>query len=136
MNVFNECKSLGIPEEEYFESLEILDGQGYIEAIKSLSGTHPEFEVLASAMEEYLDQEFKDYDSIFEKVCFQIVNEGEISNTNIQNSQNLPKRVAEHILEILELYDQIKVSKTMGIEDHNWTIHYISPELKRRLQNN
>lgn len=131
-NILEETKSLGIHQEEFFESIEILENRGYIKATR-VFGNIPisHFSITVYGFDKYARAYIGDYDFIFKSVTFQIVNHNNWDNKSISTALNQPQMIVNHILDVLKNKDLIKVVKTIGRGIH---IFAVSPELKRMLR--
>jgi hypothetical protein len=129
-SILAQAKSLGIHPEEFFETLEILDKRGYIEATRVHEGNIPLFSITVYGFDKYARIYLDDYDSVIESVAFQIVNFNNVDNKSISTSLNQSQMIVDHIFDVLENKGLIRLSKTFdGV--HIWDV---SPELKRMLR--
>ncbi|MCH5431594.1 hypothetical protein LT991_02080, partial [Leptospira interrogans serovar Canicola] len=76
----------------------------------------------------YIQSNFTDFTTIFNKACMNILNEGLNTNFQIAENMNAHILIVNHIFEKLEEKGLIKSIKDMS---GRYRIHYISPELKR-----
>ncbi len=131
--IMEQTKSLGIHQEEFFESLEILENRGYIKATR-VFGNIPisHFLITVYGFEKYAHAYIEGYNSIFQSVAFQIVNHDKKNNKSISMALNQPQMIVNHILDVLQISGKIKVTNEGG-GGRNICIFSVSPELKRML---
>jgi hypothetical protein len=112
------------------ESLEILDGRGYVRIGRVLSGDVYHISVTDYGLEEYLEVYVRNYESIFRNVGLQIANLGRKSNNEIAEALDQPQVIVDHILSTLDNRGHIRLQKIYG---GSLFILSVSPELKRSL---
>jgi hypothetical protein len=134
VKLLEHIKSLEIPQVEFYESLEILDSRGYINATRVINGNIPLFSISVFGFDKYARLYLQDYTSIINSVATQIINEGKKDSKSIADTLKKPNIIIIHILKMLEQNSLIKIIETVG--GRYVIITYVSPELKRRLQNN
>ena len=129
-SILEQVSSLDIPQEEFFESLEILDRKGYIKAGRN-AGVRgiPFFSITSYGFDKYAIVYIDNYDSVLKSVVSQIVNHNKKDNSSISASLNQPQMIVDHFLEVLERKRLIKVVKHLG----GTRIWDVSPELRRML---
>lgn len=132
-SILGQAKPLGIHPEEFFETLEILDRSGYIEAIEGRGGNIRNFLITVYGFDEYARVYIDDYNSILDSVAFQIVNHNNMNNRSISASLEQPQMIVDHILNVLERKELIKLAKRFGGGIHIHVLN-VSPELKRMLR--
>lgn len=120
--------TMGITDEEFHDSLVILDEQFYIKATKVMSRQIPIFQITTSGFDQYVKSQFDDYENMVAQVCLKILNEQKKLNTEIAEQTGFPLRIVDHIFETLESKGLIKQIKTMGPLNQ---IVSVSPQLKR-----
>ncbi|EKP05819.1 TIR domain protein [Leptospira kirschneri str. 2008720114] len=126
--VYGYLKECEISDEEILESLEILDSKKIIKGQKTLGGNIPFFSITHHGFEIYIQSNFTDFTTIFNKACMNILNEGLNTNFQIAENMNAHILIVNHIFEKLEEKGLIKFIKDMS---GRYCIHYINPELKR-----
>jgi len=92
---------LEIPEQEFHESIEILDGKHYIKAAKLFGGSIPFFNITHFGFDLYLRRIFSGYDAIYDQVCLVILNEKLTANDEIAKRLGQPFSIVDHIFEDL-----------------------------------
>jgi len=122
-----------VPEEELKDSLEILDGEGYIKLMRAMGGGFFPYQITTYGFDAYANVAIPDYQSKVAAVVSVIVNEKLASNIEIQKRLNENQIIVDHILAVLETKGHIKQAKMIGGLSH---IHYVSPSLRRALSGN
>lgn len=131
--VFNKNSSYFSSEEAFIESLEVLDGDGYISLLPVI-GSSPinnHFTVTLKGFDLYANTYITDYSKITYNIVASIVNENMMENQQIAKALNLNVVIVDHILDLLENNNFIQLSKTIGVLSH---IYNVSPKLKRLLK--
>ncbi len=119
-----------ISETQFRESLDILDRKYYIKGTKAQGGLMVILEISTFAFDKYINNILPDYNIILNNVISLIVNKNVNNNENIIKELNVNKIVVNHILNVLELKNYVKLTRAQG----NFIfIFNISPELKRIL---
>ncbi|MBE9594664.1 MAG: molecular chaperone Tir, partial [Proteobacteria bacterium] len=128
--ILEQASSLDIPQEEFFESLEILDRKRYIKAGRN-AGVRgiPFFSITSYGFDKYARVYIDNYDSILKSVVSQILNHDKKDNSSISASLNQPQMIVDHFLEVLVRKKLIGVTKHLG----GTRIWDVSPELRRML---
>ncbi len=129
-SILEQASSLDIPQEEFFESLKILDRKRYIKAGRN-AGVRgiPFFSITFYGFDKYVRVYLDNYDSVLKSVVSQIVNHNKKDNLSISASLNQPQRIVDHFFELLERKRLIGVTKHLG----GTRIWDVSPELRRML---
>lgn len=127
-DLFNYMADLQIPQQDFLESIDILDRKGYIEGTKVIGGAIPFFQISHYGFDEYLRRVFSGYESIHSNVCLAILNENQTQNVQIAQRLNLPLPIVDHVMEDLKNRGLVRAEKFLG---GGQTIFSISPELKR-----
>lgn len=130
--LYKTMADLQIPEQEFVESIEILDSKHYIEGTREFSGGIPWFRVTHYGFDEYLRRTFDGYGALYDQVCLAILNQGLTDNKVIAQALNQPLSVVNHIMENLNNHGLVRAEKSIGGGQH---IFGISPELKRHYRN-
>lgn len=136
-DILNIQQKIDINEDEFYDSLEILDSRGYIRADRRVGSKRMNsFQITVRGYEEFAEAYIDNYSSIVKSVVSELVNLNARNSRTISNSINQPLMVVNHILESFENKNWIKISKMVGSGDgSNLRISSISPELKRILSN-
>lgn len=118
-----------VPEEELYDSLEILENHGYVKLNKTLGGIYL-FQITTLGFDVYAKAMIPDYQDKITSVAFAIVNENLRSNVTIREHLKENPLIVNHILNLFENSDLIKQAKLLsGISQ----IVNVSPALKRAL---
>lgn len=123
----------GLSKEIINESLEILDGRGYINATKVLSGEIPSFKIGWTRYEDYLRRYLPDYPSLIDKIAYMIVNEGKRRTESFCSELGLSVLIVNTILNHLESRRMITMAQFV---DGSCEVESVLPELKRKLRTN
>lgn len=129
--VFEVAKSRGIDKAGVQESIEILDGRGYLKASRVLGGGIYHFGVTDYGFDEYLRVKLDNYDGLTRAVGFEIVNHDTRSTWEIAEKLEQPAIIVGHILERFQNRGFIKM---ISAKTGPGKIISVSPELKRALQ--
>ncbi len=121
----------GLSHELIFESVDILDGRGYLNASKVLGGDISHFQIPWSGFLEYFRYYLPNYNELVDQVAFMIVNEGQTTTESFSSKVKQPRVIINHILETLERNGFIQTSKYL---DGTCEVFQVSPELKRKLR--
>ncbi len=128
VTIYEQLKAYEIPENDFNETIEILDNRGHIEATRVLGGAIPHYSITTYGFDEYARVYVTDYNRIVKAVVFQIVNHNAKNSSSIATSVMQPDMIIDHILDVLASKGLIKLSKTIG---GGVNIFNVSPELKR-----
>lgn len=131
--IFLKDEKLLVPEEELNDSLEVLDGNGYIKLIRTIGGGLMPYQITTYGFDVYANTEVQNYQGKIAAVVSAIVNEKLTSNDEIQERLSENKAIVDHILNVLENNGHIKQAQLIGGLSH---IFYVSPSLKRALSCN
>lgn len=135
--IWEKAQALDVALDEFCESIEILNDDGYIRGDKRNTGKDWNISIFRLSnygFEEYAKAWTTDYDSICKSVISRIVNEKDDENIAIATALNQPLVIVNHILDILSEQGRLKLKKPMNTSGV-WTILQPSPELKRLLRN-
>lgn len=123
--------SLGIPMEQVVETQEILDNRGYAKVHGTIGPKH----ICSMTLTEWGFNTFArtlpDYERALEAVALMIVRDGLDGSHKIMNALDLPPRLIEHALFVLEDNGFIRTTSMMS---GDILVDYVSPELRRKLQ--
>jgi hypothetical protein len=125
----NELAELQISKDAFFETIEILDGKGYVEVKKCLGGI-PYVGVSHYGLQKYLESNYPSFDRIVADACYCIVNEGMTNSKVIGEKLNQPLALINHIFDTLRDQGLVNLSGQLSIDK---TIYKVSAELKRKL---
>ena len=131
----NRAKSQDIPEEQFFESLEILSSRGYIRGEKVFDRTNRihYFTITDYGMEQYACNYIKDYGEHARNVGLRLLNSNERNSVQIAPALNISLLLVNHIISMFKARGWVKViESTSG--DFNYYIWEISPELRRAMR--
>jgi hypothetical protein len=130
-----EAKALDIPEEDFYDSLEVLDSRGYIKGHKVFDRTNriKSLNINIFGYDEYAQTYLENYPEIIKSVIAEIVNLDKTDSLEIASSLNQQVRVINHILEILESQGLIRFLKLSG-GDNKILVRSYTPELKRKIR--
>jgi len=133
-SLFGNGENLGFSRAEIKDCIEVLEQNGYLDVSRYLGGDGDNyschFRVTTYGLDNYARSYITDYSETLEKVVSLIVNEGINSNTGIQEKIDKPIVIINHILDVLESNDHVKLSKTTG---DMVQIYNISASLRRAL---
>lgn len=126
-SLLKEIDSLGITQDDLFDSLEVLADEHYIEPSKTIGGglRINDFEITEFGFEQYANEYISDYPSRVNKVI------GEIIEDN-REVYDKPEIIVEHILDHLAARGLLKLSKRMG---GRVVIMHVSAQMKRQYKN-
>lgn len=119
-----------IPQEELKDSLEILDGKGYIKLMRTFGGGFFPYQITTYGFDAYANTAVPDYQGKIAAVVSAIVNERLTSNEEIQERLKENRVIIDHILSVLESDGHIKQARMCGGLSE---IINVSPSLKRAL---
>lgn len=126
----SELDPLGIMSEDITDSLQMLDGRGYIRTERG-GGQVFAIWVTGIGFLDYINKFAKEYYPVFEAVGDQIVNKSAKKNIEIAKSLEQPLIVVDLIIEYLEKLGHLRVSR---YADYQIEIHKTSVELKRAFK--
>ncbi|WFN35240.1 toll/interleukin-1 receptor domain-containing protein [Methanogenium sp. S4BF] len=100
----------GITEDEFYDTIEIMDGRGYIEAEQCYGGEIPAIKISTLLLEKYCRQCIDDYDNKVVSVISAIVNENKLENSEIAAESGIKQSIVSHILIYLDNIGKIKTT--------------------------
>lgn len=122
---------LEIPPEHLFESLNVLDRRGYIEATRVIGPAIPFIIISNYGFEQYAQVYIERYDDAMRDIIAAIVNNGLEDSKSISELLNQPHMLVTHVLDLLESNGLIRVIREGGSDT---VIFYnVSPELRRMI---
>jgi hypothetical protein len=123
---------LGISEKQIMETEEILEGRLFIKLLRVMGPPHVyDFSITSYGFEQFVQGAIPDYGTLCADVGRLLVQEKQSSNFSIAQELDRPVRLVDHILESMEYSGLLKASQTM---DGTIDVYWVSPELKRKLQ--
>ena len=133
--IWEEVKLFDFHEDGYFESLEILHSRGYIKGHKVADGTNRinRFLVTNFGFDQYARVYLDDYDSVFDAVAYQVVNNEKSNSLTIAANLSQPIMIINHILNVLESNGLVRLRRTVNRENRI-DVAAVLPELRRRLR--
>ncbi len=131
----NQTESMGIPLEEFFDSLRILQRKGYLELKEAMGGHIGLLKIRTLGFERYARNFIANYRELGEIVKALLENAEMRTNTALVTYLQQPDLVIEQILHRLAEEGLIGISETMGNKD-NIRVYNISPELRRLWKRN
>ena len=133
-SLFGGGENLGFSREEIKDCIEVLEQNRYLDVSRYLGGGGDKyschFRVTTFGLENYARSYITDYSETSEKVVSLIVNEGISSNAAIRENIDKPIVIINHILDVLESNNHVKLSKTLG---GMVRIYNVSASLRRAL---
>lgn len=127
-DLYQGMRDLQIPEEEFVESIHVLDESHWIEGIKVIGGQIPQFRMTEHGFDQYLRRIYPDYEKVYDQVCLAILNEGLTVNQEITARLAQPISVVDHVMEDLNSRGLINAQKFLGGGQKVFTV---SPQLRR-----
>lgn len=128
--LWNQVEPLGISQQDFEDSLRILDQYRFIEGFKG-GDRIIAFTITLYGFHEYAKAFLSDIDSILNGVIARIVNDQMTDSQVIARSLEQPHLIVEYILKLLANNDKLVTSEPIGRSIY---VADISPELKRMLQ--
>ena len=134
-SLFGDGDSLGFSRSEIKDSIEILEQNGYIDiSIYMRDGGDNYachyYKVTTYGFDNYAQSYLTDYSPTIDRVVSLIVNEGVKINLLIQEKIDQPIVIINHILDVLESNDHLKLIKMTG---GTVQIHHVSASLRRLI---
>jgi len=132
--IFTDLAALELTKEQILESIEVLDGDGYLEACHYIGGGPDSYgchyQLTINGMERYCAAEIDDYEGLKTLCAGFIVNEDMSDNQSLAKSLNMPVRLVDHILGVFAADNLIGINEYDG----GFTrIYPVSPKLRRLL---
>ena len=133
-DIFTDLDALGLTKDQVSESIEILGSDGYFELSHYFGGGPDQYgchiRVTRYGLERYCESEVEKYDQLKEQCAGLVVNENICDNQALVAKTGAKPRLIEHILDVFESNDFIKVTKFLG---GNISIDYVHPKFRRLL---
>jgi len=130
--IYQELRDSDLTDDEINESLEILEGRGYIKLVRQIGGNikYETVELYTSSLDTFLRKELQNYNNIIKDIASVIVNEDVQTNDALNECIDVSPAIVNHILDLFESRGIVELSKTIG----STYIVSVSPELKRMLR--
>jgi hypothetical protein len=129
-NILPRIDSLDVNQEDFYESLDVLEEERCITVVRPMSVRPPAYSITDYGFEKYVRTYINDYDSIVNSVGYEIVNNNAHYDDLISKSVNQPIILIRHVLHALSNRGLIRA------RDGNGGIVFVqsvSPQLKRML---
>jgi len=125
-------EGMGLTEEQIADSQEILEEHGFIERHLTL-GPHRiySFTITFSGFQEFATIAVPDFDHVVSQVAAVLVRQEHTTGETIAATLGQPLRIVEHILELLENRNLIKISRQHGGD--YMTVWNVSVKLRRAV---
>ena len=132
--VFLDAEKLGISKSQILDSIEILGSDGYLNVSHFIGGAKKNFgchyRFTNFGFERYAESEIDGYEKLKLKCAGLIVNLNVLDNKALAKHTEVPIRLINHVLDVFEANDLIKVTKSLG---GNFQIYHVSAKLGRML---
>lgn len=132
-SLFGDGDKLGFSRAEIKDCIEVLEQNGYLDVSRYFGSGEDyscDYRVTTHGLDRFTRTYIPDYSETLDKAVSLIVNEGANSNFAIQEKIGKPIVIINHILDVLESNDHVKLSKTLDGAVH---IYNISASLRRAL---
>lgn len=133
-DLINVAKLLRIPESEFEEVLQVLEGHGYLTLKRTASSDVYCAHVSIFGMEEFLKHCWSDYDTVIRQFALAIVNRSIIGGRSLVTDLNIPEAVIDHLARTFEIRGWIDLLRWQGGTPACFKIVRVSAELKRWLR--
>ncbi len=134
-SLFGDGSRLGFSQDEIIDCIEILEHYRYFDVSRYLGSTEKSYSchyrITVSGFDIFLKAYHPEYDQYFKKIVSLIVNEKVQSNYGLKEKLKLPFVIIDHFLELLEINNNLRLSKTIGGQIH---IYSVSAGLRRSLK--
>lgn len=128
--VLDRVRNVGISEEAFLESLEVLENKGYVIVHATIAPGilgRSAFSLTIAGLEEYVDAFVPDYGDVQQGIIRTLANS---EPNTAYGDMDTTKLLNEHVLEMLASRGLIRITKMTGPMTY---IDYVSPELRRML---
>ncbi|MDN3403345.1 toll/interleukin-1 receptor domain-containing protein [Pseudoalteromonas sp. APC 3213] len=132
-SLFGDGDKLGFSRAEIKDCIEVLEQNGYLDVSRYFGSGDDyscNYRVTTYGLDNFTGTYIPDYSETLDKAVSLIVNERASSNFAIQEKTGKPIVIINHILDVLESNDHIKLSKTLDGAVH---IYNVSASLRRAL---
>jgi hypothetical protein len=129
--IFEQAEKMEIQQDEVLETLQVLDGRGYVKLTVSAERNLLALRPTNYGFGEYARTYMPDYDSAFRTVALDLVNNDRNDSRHVVQTLGMPAVLVEHVLNEFETRGYIGM-QTLG--SGVIYIHTVSPELKRWLR--
>ena len=134
--LLSKALAVGISEQEFLDSLEVLHDGMYIKGAASIGARGFHIVQLTSiGMDSYLDTHYPDYQKTIRGVGLEILNKETKDSDTLAKNLNQPHRIIEHVLERFEQLGFIR-NFYGGMGSRTKQFLTVSPTLKRWLEQN
>ena len=131
-DIISKSGEINISDSDIHESIDILGRKGYLHVSYS-SSVISHFSITLLGFDKYARSFISNYRNVVEQVVSTMINKDITQNELLCSELNIPIRIIDHILRVLESKNLIDISKSYaGYEIIN--IHNISPELERMFK--
>jgi hypothetical protein len=114
-NFYDSLAVLG--DKHYFELNTVVGGEPHEPELKRLTrGGVPSFSITIYGFEHYANAYIPDYQSIIRGVLLQIVNDDKSDSAAIASALNQPRRIIEHVFDLLNQRGQLRTLQEHGLE--------------------
>lgn len=120
-----------VPESELRDSVQVLEEEQCIETAALLSSELPSFKITTYGFDQYIRAAMPDFGNVERAVIAALVNNKLQENNAIAGVVQQPRRIVDHVLELLATRGLIKRAELSGYVQH---IFQVSPSLARSLQ--
>ncbi|MFU2508820.1 toll/interleukin-1 receptor domain-containing protein [Pseudoalteromonas sp. ASV78] len=132
-SLFGDGDKLGFSRAEIKDCIEVLEQNGYLDVSRYFGSEDDyscNYRVTTYGLDNFTRTYIPDYSETLDKAVSLIVNERSSSNFAIQEKTGKPIVIINHILDVLESNDHVKLSKTLDGAVH---IYNVSASLRRAL---
>lgn len=134
MELLPRLQAEGVTPDAFLESLQVLEDHWYVEVHRTLgSGVEAasSFSMTVAGLDLYAQEFIPGYGEMLTKVVVELVNGEKAGDRQIAEATGVQRMLVEHNFDVLESRGLVRVSKMTGPNSH---AHYVSPQLKRMLQ--
>lgn len=130
--IYKELRAIDLTDSEINESLEILEGRGYIKLERVIGGDveYEAVELYTASLDSFFRKEVPDYNQIIMTLASNIINENILTNEELIDKTHIQPSIVNHVLNLFELRGLVELAKTIGATH----IVSVSAELKRMLR--
>lgn len=132
-NVFDDNDNIGFSRSEIKDCIEVLENHGYLNVVKQggIGDSYRcRYKVTPFGFDNYARAYIDDYSTIMDRIVSAIVNEDINNNNDLVSKVGESLIIVNHILDVLELNDHIKLIKTAS---DMVLITHIAASLRRSL---
>ena len=132
-NVFDDNDNIGFSRSEIKDCIEVLENHGYLNVVKQggIGDSYRcRYKVTPFGFDNYARAYIDDYSTIMDRIVSAIVNEDINNNNDLVSKVGESLIIVNHILDVLELNDHVKLIKTAS---DMVLITHIAASLRRSL---